>query len=49
MEGTVRQGLRFIVLIREDLKVEPFANVIRHFRITVSLFFKASPGAHSFI
>ena len=28
MEGTVRRGLQFTVLIQEDLKVLPFADVI---------------------
>ena len=36
MEGTVRQG--FIVLIREDLKVFPFANVITTVALISQLF-----------
>ena len=34
----VRQDLRLIVLIREDLKVEPFANVITKAALSTQLF-----------
>ena len=38
MEGIVRQGLRFIVFIREDLKVSRFADVITRAALSTQLF-----------
>ena len=38
MQGLVRRGLRFIVLIREDWKVKPFADVITKAALSPHLF-----------
>ena len=38
MEGIVRRDLRFIVLIREELKVLPFADVITKAALSTQLF-----------
>ena len=38
VQGLVRRGLRFIVLIREDQKVKPFADVITKAALSPQLF-----------
>ena len=38
VQGLVRRGLRFIVLIREDQKVKPFADVITKAALSTQLF-----------
>ena len=38
VQGLVRRGLQFIVLIREDQKVQPFADVITKAAISPQLF-----------
>ena len=37
-EGIVRRGLRFIVLIQENLKVKPFADVVTKEALSPQLF-----------
>ena len=43
----MRRGLRFIVLIREDLKVKPFADVITKAALSPHLFKTFIPPSHN--